>query len=54
MDFTKHGEMLEPNSIYTSSSSIAFKLSKKYLGLNPASKFFPSVETYSSSLASPV
>mgnify|MGYP006974360100 CR=1 FL=1 len=38
----------------TSSSSIAFKLSKKYFGLNPASKFFPSVETNNSSFASPV
>ena len=46
--------MLVPNSTKTSSSSIAFKLSKKYLGLNPASIFFPSVEIYISSLASPV
>ena len=53
-DFTKHGEILVPNSTKTSSSSIAFKLSKKYFGLNPASIFFPSVETYNSSLASPV
>ena len=53
-DFTKHGEILVPNSTKTSSSSIAFKLSKKYFGLNPASIFFPSVETYNSSFASPV
>ena len=46
--------MLVPNSTKTSSSSIAFKLSKKYFGLNPASKFLPSVETYNSSFASPV
>ena len=46
--------MLVPNSIYTSSSSITFNASKKYLGLNPTSRFFPSVETYISSLASPV
>ena len=44
-DFTKHGDILVPNSTKTSSSSIAFKLSKKYFGLNPASILFPSVET---------
>ena len=52
--FIKHGDIFVPNSTYTSSSSIAFKLSKKYFGLNPASIFFPSVETYISSFASPV
>ena len=48
------GEILVPNSTYTSSSSIAFKQSKKYFGLNPASKDLPSVEIYTSSFASPV
>ena len=54
VDFIKHGEILVPNSTYTSSSSIDFKLSRKYFGLNPASRFFPSVETNNSSFASPV
>ena len=54
VDFIKHGDMLLPNSTKTSSSSITFKLSKKYFGLNPASRFLPSVEINSSSLASPV
>ena len=46
--------MLDPNSTKTSSSSITFKLSKKYLGLNPTSKFLPSVDINNSSFASPV
>ena len=46
--------MLVPNSTFTSSSSIDFKASKKYFGLNPHSTFFPSVETNNSSFASPV
>ena len=41
-----HGDILVPKSINTSGSSIARKASKKYFGLNPASKFLPSVETY--------
>ena len=53
-DFTRHGEILLPNSTNISSSSIDFKQSKKYLGLNPASKYFPSVEINTSSFASPV
>ena len=48
------GDMLDPKSTNISSSSMTFKASKKYFGLNPASKFVPSVETYSSSFASPV
>ena len=46
--------MLVPNEINISSSSITFNASKKYFGLTPISKSFPSVSVYISSFASPV
>ncbi len=46
--------MLVPNETNISSSSITFNASKKYFGLTPISKSFPSVSVYISSFASPV
>ena len=48
-----HGDIDDPKSRFILSSATALTASIKYFGLNPISKFFPTLSTINSSLTSP-